>query len=265
MIVIVVFLTVLVLVVESHWPRRRRRPRVEAAPAPPRTETYRSTTSVSPTLAAQPRPSPRSRSARSVSIFLLFFLCINIGSAARAEAAPAIPAIPVASVASDTAKLMALAVAMPGATLGVPKTTIAAMVTDIVSVTSDDTEQRFLLAWGFFESWWGSFNLGDCTCWTTVNGNAKVTKCPNLADRHVGNCRSFGVMQTQHPEHWIATATPAKVIVDRRLGLRVGLAIFRFAMKSTKGDVRAALRLYSSGRVDRAFEKVEKRCKWVHL
>lgn len=234
MIVIVVLITVLVLVVESHWPRRRR-PRVAApSPSPPRrTETY-----------------------RSGGMAVLFL----IGSGnARAEAAPAIP------VVSDTAKLTALAVAMPGATLGVPKTTIAAMVADIVAVTSDDTEQRFLLSWGFFESWWGSFNLGDCTCWATVNGKPKATKCPNLADRHVGNCRSFGVMQTQHPEHWIATATPAKVIVDRRLGLRVGLEIFRFAMKQTKNDVRAALRLYSSGRVDRAFEKVEKRCRWVGL
>lgn len=158
--------------------------------------------------------------------------------------------------AHATTKLTIMANAFPGAS----KLGVASVVTDITTVTNDDTEQRFLLAWGYFESLWGSYNLGDCTCKTA---SGKKTKCPNLAERHVWNCQSFGVMQAQNPQKWISSATPSAVISDRKLGFKVGLAIFRHCMKLTNQDVRAALRMYSSGRVDRAFEKVAKRCKWI--
>ena len=154
------------------------------------------------------------------------------------------------------AALLALANAFPY----VSKLNTPSVAADIVAVTNDDTERRFLLAWGYYESNWGAFTLGDCKCQTA---SGKKTTCPNLSDRHVWNCRSFGVMQTQEPTKWISTATPARLTTDRRLGFQVGLAIFRYCMKTTKGDVRAALRMYSSGRVDRAYEKVAKRCAMV--
>lgn len=153
--------------------------------------------------------------------------------------------------------LLALALTFPSsATLGA-----SGVVDDILAVTADDTEQRMLLGWGYFESLWGTHNLGDCTCKDAKTG--KATKCPNMADRHVGNCTSFGVMQVKKPEMLLSGATPAKVATDRRLGFRVGLAAFRWCMKATGGDIRASLRLYSSGRADRAFLKVERRCAMV--
>lgn len=135
----------------------------------------------------------------------------------------------------------------------------APVVEDILAAKPTLLESRAMLAWAYFESGWGTYTLGDCTCWV----GSKRTSCPSYADRTVGRCSSFGVMQTKQPAKWVTGATPAKVAVDRRLGFRVGLEVLRSWEKAAGGDMRKALRGYSSGHMDRAYEKVATRCAWV--
>jgi len=155
----------------------------------------------------------------------------------------------------DRAVLLALAAKFPRASTF----DIGHVVDDILAAKPTGTEARVMLAWGYFESLWGTYNLGDCTCWKA----GVRTRCPNLADRTVANCTSFGVMQTKKPGQYVPGADPAKVAADRRLGFRVGLEVFRAWMKASGGNVRGALRGFSSGHIDRAYEKVSSRCVWV--
>jgi len=167
----------------------------------------------------------------------------------------AAPTLATKAIEADRARLKALAATFPHAS----QLDIVGVVDDIVKLTSDPTEQRFLLGWGYFESFWGKFPLGDCTCWAA----GKKTNCPHWKDRSIGNCKSFGVLQVRKPQAWLASATPNVVIANRVTGLQVGLLAYRACLKATKFDERAALRLYSSGSRFKAFSLVAHRCSFV--
>lgn len=90
-----------------------------------------------------------------------------------------------------------------------------------------------LVGWSFHESGWGKLTLGDC-------------KDPS--HRTLASCAAFGAMQTVAPDKWLAGATPALVAADRVLSFRVGLVVIRKCLDDCKGNLRAAMGLYSSGK-----------------
>lgn len=134
-------------------------------------------------------------------------------------------------------------------------------IDDILALGPTKIEAEVMLMQGYFESGWGKWVLGDCTC---KNADGSVDNCPRYADRSVNKCTAFGAMQTTDPHKWIPGATPSKVIADRKLGYDVGLRIFRWTMGKCGGDVRKALGLYFSGiGCGVAQGKVAYRCKYV--
>ena len=160
--------------------------------------------------------------------------------------------------------LLALALTFPSADQFKPERA----VDEVLSVTTDDTESRVLIGFGYFESHWGQLMLGDCTCTEPVRFGTLIlmldNDCPNLSKRTLKNCRAIGPMQTWDPERWLEGATPAKVVADRVLGYRVGLAIFRRAMEKCGSNVRAALGFYASGKAcGFAADLVAQRCKRI--
>jgi hypothetical protein len=71
---------------------------------------------------------------------------------------------------------------------------------------------------------------------------------------------SVGVVQVNGP--WLQGYAPARVLRDRRLGWRLGLAHMR-AMRDACGTVTRGLRAYASGRCDGAKGLVARRCAWI--
>jgi len=130
----------------------------------------------------------------------------------------------------------------------VPYERMAAAVHDVFDVTDAETSlfagddgkaktAALLLTISYYESGWKADALGDAG-------------------------KSCGVMQTQHPEKWIPGATCAKVLADRKLGYRVGLAVLRHAKATCAPGAPAKvwLGLYASGVCGFAQVAVKKRC-----
>ena len=94
-----------------------------------------------------------------------------------------------------------------------------------------------LLTISFYESGWKADALGDAG-------------------------KSCGVMQTQNPSKWIEGATCAKVLADRKLGFRVGLAVLRHAKATCAAGAptRVWLGMYASGICGNAQVAAKKRC-----
>lgn len=109
---------------------------------------------------------------------------------------------------------------------------------------------RLLVLWASRESAGRVSILGDCS---------------NPSKRTMDTCRSLGRMQTNRL--WIERfgATPASVLSDGLLSLRVGLSTMRH-LKAVCGSVKGALRAYASGSCagsTRSRLIVESRCKEI--
>ncbi len=130
----------------------------------------------------------------------------------------------------------------------VPYERMSAAVHDVVDVMETEASlfdgadgkaktAALLLTISFFESGWKADALGDAG-------------------------KSCGVMQTQNPSKWIEGATCAKVLADRKLGFRVGLAVLRHskATCAAGSPAKVWLGLYASGTCGMAQAAVKRRC-----